>query len=402
MANIPVDGNEQSLLSTRIGRGNPQKYINFNIASYSTFRCAKVREFNRAIYILTYLDSTYRLYLYNLLNHTSRLLYEANSNISSSDIEDFIIDEDGFMYISRQSYQSLRVVNLNTQEVVTWSYSTGKNPICYAKLSWIDPENFIMLDAGPNLLKFNVKTRDIVSIPMTGGATSGDDYCIGEKYIFTTKTKYDIENGTASTYTLPNSSAPTSVAYDNGKYYFALTNALYYYDEATDTWSSEISVGWSTPIELRVHNGLCYAMNNNSSKAYLYDLNESIVHSFLMRWTIPNRSNYRTRADMFRGMWMIAANTLCYIMYDNILKYNIGPVTNHIKLLFNTTTESDYTYDERFIEFTDTYVTIHDGNILYPDANHGLEIETISEDRGIYGVSVSKSDYNILNKAEAH
>jgi hypothetical protein len=89
-------------------------------------------------------------------------------------------------------------------------------------------------------------------------------------------------------------------------------------------------------------------------------------------------------------------------MYDNILKYNIGPVTNHIKLLFNITTESDYTYDERFIELTATYVTIHDGNISYPDEDHGLEIETISEDRGIYGVSVSKSDYNILNKVEAH
>lgn len=401
MANIPVDGNIQSLLSTKIGSSVPQKYVNFNVSSYTDFYCSKLREFDRAIYLLICIDNNWQLYLYNLLNDTSRLVYETTTDVlDKSATGDFIIDDDGFMYVSRTGYKNLIVIDLNTQERVTWSYTTNKNPICYAKLSWIDDDNFIMLDAGPNLLKFNVKTRNIETIPMTGGATSGDDFCIGKKYIFTTKTKYDIANGTATTYSL--SSTPTSVAYDNGKYYFAMSNALYYYDEETDTWSSKISVGWTAPIELRVHNGLCYAINNNSDKAFLYDLNESIIRSFLMKWSIPNRSNYYSRGEMFRGMWMIAKNTMCYIGYDNLLKYNIGPVANHIKLLFNITTEPDFTYDERFIHFTDTYVTITDGLITYPDINHDLEIETIDANRGIYGVSVSKKDYNVLNLAESH
>lgn len=402
MANIPVDGNYQSLLSTSIGKNAPQKYLNYSIPSYRELYSVMVKEHDRMIYILIYYYNTanrigYSLIKYNLFTNTSEMIWD-RIYYNFGTITDFLIDDNNKMYLSfDNSQQFLYIVNLDDGTESQWAYTTNKNNICYGKLEWIDTNTFIMLDAGPNLLKFNVVEYSITVIPMTNGSTSGTDYCVGKKYIFSTHTKYDIENQTASTYKLPNNSTPTSVAYDNGRYYFAMTNALYYYEEATDTWSSQISVGWNSPIELKVHNNNCYAINNNSNKAFLYDIESGLIYSFLMQWTLPSLGSTRlTRSDMFQGVWMIARDTLCYIRYETELKYNAGPVLNHVKLIYNASTESNYEYDDRFITFTDTYVTINDGNITYPDLSHELVIETIDQSRNLYAISVSKDDYNIL------
>jgi hypothetical protein len=68
----------------------------------------------------------------------------------------------------------------------------------------------------------------------------------------------------------------------------------------------------------------------------------------------------------------------------------------HIRLLYNESTKDSYIYDDRFIKFTDTYVTIQDGILQYPDIDRGLVLETLSEERHIYAVSISKDDYNVL------
>lgn len=403
MANIPVDGNYQSLLSTRIGNKNPQRYFNYNLPSYSNLYSVMTKEIDRVLYLFIFYrktvgGDTYALYKYTSFNSTVTLLWERSSN-NFGYILDFVLDNNDKMYLSVNSEKFLWVIDLSNASESKWNYTTNKNPICLGKLEWINEESFIMFDAGPNLLTFNVADFSITTASMSGGSTSGNDYCIGKKYIFTTHTKYDIENQTASTYRLPNNSNPTAVSYDNGRYYFAMSNILYYYDEATDTWSSEIAVGWTTPIELCVYNNICYAANNNSNKAYLYDLNKNVISSFLFAWKVPGRgASSMTRADMFQGMWMISRDTLCYIMYDADLKYNAGPIAQHVRLTYNISTESNYEFDERFVKFTDTYMTIEDGFITYPDINRGLVIETIDENRGIYGISVSKDDYNIFKE----
>ena len=406
MANIPVDGNYLSLLPTTIGKNAPQKYLNYSIPSYSELYSVMVKEHNRMIYILIYYRNTsnrigYSLIKYNLLTNTSAMVWDRES-YNFGKVTDFLIDDNNKMYLSFDNGQKfLYIVNLENGTESQWAYTTNKNNICYGKLEWVDSDNFIMLDDGPNLLKFNVADYSITVLPMTNGSTSGTDYCVGKKYIFSTHTKYDIENQTASTYTLPNNSTPKSVAYDNGRYYFALTNILYYYEEETDTWSSQIAVGWSNPLELRVHDNNCYAINNKSNKAFLYDIDSSLIYSFLMSWTLPDLSSTRlTRADMFDGVWMIARETMCYIRYETDLKYNAGPIANHIQLVYNLSTASDYEYDDRFITFTDTYVTINDGDIVYPDISHDLEIETIDQSRNLYAISVSKDDYDILKEVK--
>ena len=357
MANIPIDGNIQSLLSTKIGRNKPQKYINFEIQSYSELKNVFVKEFNRCIYIFTFVvtnnQNRYRLYKYNLLTNQPSLVWGSNNDLGT--ITDFLLSDNGKMYLSVNGNQYLWIIDMNSNIETKWNYTSTKNPICFGKLEWLEfNKKFIMLDAGPNLLTFDIEDDSISYTPMSGGYADGDDYCVGEKYIFTTRTRYDIANKTAITYALPNGSNPTSVDYNNGKYYFALSNLLYVYDESTDTWSSQISVGWTNPIELRVNNGNCYTVNNNSSKAYLYDLNKQMVYSFLMKWTVPTRA--------------AAALTRSYI------------------------------YDDRFIKFTDTYVTIQDGILQYPDIDRGLVLETLSEERHIYAISISKDDYNVLKK----
>jgi hypothetical protein len=85
-------------------------------------------------------------------------------------------------------------------------------------------------------------------------------------------------------------------------------------------------------------------------------------------------------------------------MHESNLKYNAGPIVQHIKLLYNKSTKDSYIYDDRFIKFTDTYVTIQDGILQYPDIDRGLVLETLSEERHIYAISISKDDYKVLKK----
>jgi hypothetical protein len=402
LANIPIDGNIQSLLSTKIGRNKPQKYINFEIESYSDLRNVFVKVYDRCIYIFTYVvtnrQNQYRLYRYNLLTNQPSLAWGSNNNLGI--ITDFLMSDNGKMYLSVNGNRYLWIIDMNLNTETKWDYTSNKNPICFGKLEWIEfNKKFIMLDAGPNLLTFDIVDNSISYIPMTGGYTGGDDYCVGEKYIFTTRTRYDITNETATTYVLPNRSNPTSVAYNNGKYYFAMSNSLYMYDESTDTWSSQISIGWTNPIELHVNNGNCYAVNNNSNKAYLYDLSKQMIYSFLMKWNVPTRgASALTRSSIYEGTWLISRDTLCYIMHESNLKYNAGPIVQHIKLLYNKSTKDSYIYDDRFIKFTDTYVTIQDGILQYPDIDRGLVLETLSEERHIYAISISKDDYKVLKK----
>ena len=400
MANIPIDGNIQSLLSTKIGRSKPQKYINFNIENYSALQNVFVKEYNRCIYIFTVVvtnnQNQYRLYKYNLSTNQSSLVWGSNNYLGT--ITDFLLSDSGKMYLSVSGSRYLWIIDMNSNTETKWNYTSNKSPICFGKLEWIEfNKKFIMLDAGPNLLTFDIEDDLITYTPITGGYAGGDDYCVGEKYIFTTRMRYDIANETAITYALPNGSNPTSVTYNDGKYYFALSNLLYVYDESTDTWSSQISVGWTNPIELHVNNGNCYAVNNNSNKAYLYDLNNQMIYSFLLRWKVPTQSAAAlTRSFMYKGIWMISRDTLCYIMYESNLKYNAGPIVQHIRLLYNESTKDSYIYDDRFIKFADTYVTIQDGILQYPDIDHGLVLETLSEEQHIYAISISKDDYNVL------
>lgn len=406
MADIPFDGNRMSLLSTKIGRNKPQRYLNFGANNFSTIYCVQVRVFNREVFVLIYgrdvSDNDYyiRLFGCNPMSQTYRMIWSVKYNSSDYGYpQDFVIDEINRMYISMNGKYFLRVIDLDTLESSVWNFPSTQQSICYGKMEWIDDDHFIILTSGKNMFVFNVKTQETETVPMTGGQTYGEDFCFGKKYLFTTQTKYDFATKTATTYRLPNNNVPTAVYYDNGRYYFARANQLYYYDEATDTWSSPFAVGWSNPIELKVINNFCYVINQNSTRAYMYDLNANILYSFTLSWKIQSRSsNSVTRAIMFRGCWMVAQNTLCYITYDNLLKYNAGPILGQRRIYYNASTKDDFTYDERFVDFRNTYVTVTDGIISYPDEKRGMTIETIDANRRIYAISVSKDDYKTFKK----
>lgn len=401
MANIPFDGNRLSLLSTKIGRNKPQRYVNFGANNFSTIYSTQVRVFNREVFVLIYgVDATdskqyIRLFGCNPMTQYNRMIWSVEYNSTNYGYpQDFVIDNINKMYISMYNKNFIRVIDLDTLELTVWNFPSSQMPICYGKMEWIDSDHFIILTNSKNMLIFDVTTYTIETVPMTGGQSNGDDYCVGKRYVFTTRTKYDVVNKVATSYSLPNNSTPYSVYYDNGKYYFAITNKLYYYDENTDTWSAPYSVGWTNPIELKVFENFCYVVNSNTTRAYLYDINAQQIYSFNLNWTVPYRSsNQMTRGVMFRGCWMIARNTLCYITYDNLLKYNAGPILGQRRIYYNAATAKDFTYDDRFVDFRTSYVTVTDGLISYPDEKRGSVIETIDANRRIYAISVSKDDY---------
>lgn len=116
MANIPIDGNIQSLLSTKIGRNKPQKYINFEIQTYSELKNVFVKEFDRCIYIFTFViineQNRYRLYKYNLLTNQPSLVWGSNNSLGT--ITDFLLSDNGKMYLSVNGSQYLWIIDTNS------------------------------------------------------------------------------------------------------------------------------------------------------------------------------------------------------------------------------------------------------------------------------------------------
>ena len=143
-----------------------------------------------------------------------------------------------------------------------------------------------------------------------------------------------------------------------------------------------------TPKTINYADGVLYITILNSQTLYIYDIANdrftSTAIPFAMNgWT----GNGWCRPTSFRGYFFAANIRLYVINFVEYAKYNMGYKYDQFSFLTNSDHESEYEYDERFVSFTDSHMTIHNGDIQLP-------LEVVDETNHISKVGMDKSQYN--------
>lgn len=308
-----------------------------------------------------------------------------------------ILIDDTTLYISSISQAKIVAYDLSSFEKVdTYLYTTTALR-AYGKMQWLDEETICCLyDNG--ILK--VKTH-----PMTGSfqalsMTTSSDFAVGKEIIVANKKSaeanslfvYDILTETGA-YTALSSNAVAVSCYENGKFYIANNASLMIFDEETRTLERTIVTRWSAPRGIMVSNGTVIVFCTSSNRVFMYDTNVDKERYVILPWTMLAWSDSQAIVcAASNGLYYLPYITMCQVEYDGYTKYNFGPKYSQFAVFYNSATESQFTYNQDFVEFTDSYVTIKDGPLTIP-------FETIDAENHIKAAHVSKSDYNVIKRA---
>lgn len=390
---IPVKtGNEQFPVSYRTYLPAIQNYQSF-VSTIS----------HHMLYIATYVQAMdaneYALYVYtlNLVTWAMELVgVIPRSSIGNSLVGSILVDDE-FLYVASGTTATIYIFNVDTLAFVTSTNYSSNAFRAYGKMQWLD-EHTICTAFSNGLLFFDTTSR---TFTFKQGSLSYNlsDICAGSTaiimnqadYPYNTIITYNKTTETFSTITLPTSNIAVS-AYENGKFYVANTSKLYVIDEATLTIERTIDASWGATRSISITNGSIFVSCTSSPNIYIYDMTSGWKWFIIAPWTIPGWSGTNIFIPNAAYNWFFYPfRTLCQMDYSGQSKYNFGPKALSVSVLFNESNKSHFTYDERFVEFTDTYVMVKDGSYDVP-------LQTIDEVNHIKSATIHKSDYNILKK----
>lgn len=339
---------------------------------------------------------------------------------------------------------------------IVGKYKYGSSyPGAYGKMQWFDTHTLVMqYQAGVLFFDINTKTFRYVARSV-GGAYAAADIAVGKEFIMMTSSStsvnavlmYRISDETFSTFSLQTSNV-AMCCYANDRFYIANTQALYVYAEYAEDMESIVAAPWVDVRSLSYTNNTFFATRLSSNRVYIYGFDFQFIltterpddwaanymeyfvkdaqgrpvhvrseggtvpewventyytkeytlqdHRFLnMPWTVYGASNiYAFEPTAFQGLFFLAKETLCTIDYSGNSKYDFGSKYDVINLVFNRSTQSQFTYDPRFIIFTDTYMTMRNGDIRYTFSDYETE-SGLQLKRAV----VHKSDYKKFNYA---
>ena len=399
----------ESLLPVRTGMETfPVKYFNF-LDPIANANNVLLTEHNRMLYILveSAVNMPYMVYLYRLNLFTSEMTSLGTINMTESKmgpytyIGGFLVDDE-YLYFSVGTGNTVTFIysyRISTLEFVNMSQYSGASQYNqnYGYMTWKDSHT-IVLPTAWGMLFFDTKTFEYT---LVDSATSTNRWstAIGEHKIMMTRSNnttpsidvYDMDTQQWSTITLT-SAATASVCYGgDGKFYAANTQYLYIIDEATGTVETR-DVPWTDVRTISASNGVVFVTCSNSRRIYIYDVHARMYKFIIAPWSIPGWSYSNVTIPFtISGYFFVGRNTLMVIDYSGYSKYKFGSAYESFTLMYSEQHQEDFIYDDRFVSFYDTYMTIHDGNIEY-------DFETIDEENNIRSASISKSDYKKLQR----
>ena len=393
---IPVKtGNEQFPVSYRTYLPALQEYksIVSTIAHRVLYIAAYVRDMEDK-----YNGYVLKIYAVNLLtwqlHEVGDILRE---DISSTSVGGILVD-DSHIYLSSISQTKIFVFTLDTLELESTITYSSNAPQAYGKMQWLNEETICMSDSNGVLL-FDTITRSF-TFDQYSYSHSYADIAAGSNKIVMNRGEstsnsviiYNTTTDTFSTLSLTSNDVAVS-AYENGKFYIANTAYLYIVDASTMTVEKTISgCSWSNPRSISATNGAVFVSCVNSAKIYIYDTNTDWNWYVIAPWTLPTWDSSKTYVPSAAvGLFFYPYLTLCQMDYTGQSKYNFGPISQTMSVMFNESTEQNFTYDSRFVEFTESYVTVKDGSYTVP-------LQIIDPTNHIKSASIHKSDYAILKK----
>ena len=382
------------LLPVGTGNGIPIKYR--QIKSTGAVTSALTYEHNRMLYIGLLLDNTtFQLQKIDLLtNEITKITNIPKSSIGNYYIGGMVVDDD-YVYLTNayngsSSYQTLYRVDLSTLEIK--SFKAPKTFQCYGKIVKYDDHTLVICN------NYGFMFFDTISCTWSSKTQSSDygtlyDLSVGKNIVMshyynatTTIRIYRINQDTHGTITLPYN--PISIScYNNGKFYIAQSNYLHIFDEETETIESTLVVPWSNPKTISYSNGILFVTQKNSNTLFIYDLDKKIYKKLILQWTVPSLSESGiTQPTAFKGYFFLPYITLGIVNYAEDVKYNLGYKFDQFTFIFNAKLKDEYTFDENFVSFEDSYLTINDGFI-------NLTPTIVDAENKIKKVHVNKSQY---------
>ena len=367
----------------------------------------------------------------------------------------WMLVDDDYFYFSVNSGSMILVFSKRALAIVG-KFKYDSNAFgAFGKMVWFNDHTIVMAhQAGVLFFDTITYTFRYVGRPVGGNFTSSD-ISVGQKFIMLTSgtssvnavLMFRLSDETFSTFSLQ-TSVVAMCCYANDRFFIANTQALYVYNEYSEEMESIVAAPWMNVRSLNYTNNTFFTTRTNSNRVYIYGFDFQFVltkerpsdwgstymdyyvldennqpihvtseggtipewventyyqkeytlqdHRFInMPWSVNGMAiGYPIEPTTFEGFFFVAKETLCMVDYSGNSKYNFGEKYDVINLVFNQTTKSQFTYDPRFIVFTDTYMTLRDGDIRYAfsnyDAGDGLILK-----RAV----INKSDYKHFNYA---
>ena len=404
---------KKDLLKVGFGNNIPIQYkqylgtLNGNAISsiYTSISC----EHNRILYIATLIDkSTLRISQVSLITGKAYLIRD----IPRSQLDNYyyggIVADDDYIYFT-SSYNDNRYtiyrigINDSTGTIKTFSPGSNSNYgfTSFGKLEWYN-DHTIVIDYKYGFMLFDTINNSFITKEYSTSKASRSDMSVGKKLALshyngtsTTVLACEIESNAWSSITLPTNAQSCSCYDGNGKFYIAQKQRLSIINEDTKTIENTVVVPWGEPKTIHYTNGILYITIKESARLWIYNTKSNMFNSIVLQWKIPSLKDISvTRPTVFRGHILIPYWTLCMVNYVDPVKYNMGFKYNQYSFIFDNEHKNNFTYDDRFITFTNSHMLLHDGTIEKP-------LTLIDGDTdNIKVVSLNKSEYNHIKSVK--
>lgn len=407
MRNIVYLGNSEKLskhlMPVRFGTDDVvTRYRLFNEGDL-TPQCVVSTCSHQIIYIGYSLQNSYfGLSKYNTITETMTMIGTISWTDMGQRYAGGLLVDEKYYYVSSMGLSCIRVFDQNDLSLVgSYQYSSSEFQ-SYGKMTWFD-DHTICIPYSNGFLLFDTSTFTYTR-KNTGSYDYITDIAVGNRLvalpIYNSQNvlmyrKYDEEN---PFYVLQRSTnGRPVVCYEDGLFYFVDKSGVEIYDESTETLFSTRIVGlWGTSMNPRavcVNNGNLFMTFCDSNKVYIMDTKSTppVYQRYLMaQFTIPtwNSSKSFIPANSKNIFYNSYISTMM-IDFLGEFKYNCGYKYDSFSILFNSNNASDFTYDHRYITFTDSYMTMLDGVIE-------LTIENYDTSNHIKKVSLNKNDYGLI------
>lgn len=387
------------LLSMGSANDIPRKYRQINVDENDmivsgTITNALTCECSRMIYIGIYVDnSIFKIRKLDMLSGKFSFVVDIpKASIGNYYIGGMLVD-DNYIYLTNAStHKTIYRINLDTKYID--SFVSVDSFYCNGKMVWVDNKT-IAIANNKGFILFD--TTSCQYTPMLCKNThSSEEMSVGSKLIMTHSSgntnivsTHSILDGECVNITLPTSTKSVSCYYE-GKFYIAHTNYLRVIDEETKTIETSFSIPWSNPKTIDCTNGMIFVTQNNKNELYIYDIKNNVFRTVILPWTIPSINvSGITRPTAVKGYYFLPCITMAIINYSESTKYNMGYKFNQYAFIFNSQEEPKFEYDDRFVTFMDSHMTIHDGTII-------PTLEIVDDDTHIKKFHISKSEYTKL------
>lgn len=365
-------------------------------------------EYKRVLYILQHVGETIRIQKLNMINNKLDWIGDFSWTLFGNSYFGDIKVDDNYIYIKPSSNGNnlpLYIVDLSTLNVS--SYTMTGITYAYGRIEWYDNKTLLMQynNGGYALFDTSLKLFSYVSSQnsntVRGDFAYGNGYALSSYYLsYNVLYKHSFKDNTYSTIALE-SSTTSKICFckDDGLFYIIQTSKMYTWNPSTQKLSTSIVMPWGVPQSVNVENGVLYMTQSNSNVAYMYDIIKNKYWRILLPFTccnIETSSVYSMcRPSVLKSYWFIPNNTLYQIHYTKNDKYKLGNKYDRTVFLFDDTQESSYEFDNRFIKFESSHLTIHDGVINKP-----LNVITndTGEETNFKKISINKKEYNKFKK----